>query len=75
MKRRLAASGNKLHNNFFRSLEKLKGMKQLTELKLTGNPLVERLGSSYTATVRKIFPSLKVRSASFSFSVPDPVIP
>jgi hypothetical protein len=50
-------------------------MKQLTELKLTGNPLVERLGSSYTATVRKIFPSLKVRSASSFFSVPDPVVP
>jgi len=48
-------------------------MKQLTELKLTGNPLVERLGSSYTATVRKIFPSLKV--ISLRLLDPDPVDP
>ena len=42
-----------------RSLQKLKGMK-LEELKLTGNPLVGSLGSSYTEVIRKIFPSLKI---------------
>lgn len=42
-----------------RNLQKFKGMK-LEELKLTGNPLVAALGSSYTEIIRKIFPSLKI---------------
>lgn len=42
-----------------RALEKLKGM-GIVELKLTGNQLVTNLGSSYTSTIRKIFPNLKI---------------
>lgn len=42
-----------------RGLEKLKGLK-LVELKLDGNPVKDRLGSSYTDSVRKIFPTLQV---------------
>jgi len=42
-----------------RGLEKLKGLK-LVELKLEGNPLKDRLGSSYTESIRKIFPSLQI---------------
>jgi len=41
-----------------RGLERMKGM-ELIELKLTGNPLVDKLGSSYTSSIRKIFPSLQ----------------
>jgi len=40
-------------------LERLKGL-ELVDLKLTGNPVVTNLGSSYTATIRKIFPKLQV---------------
>jgi len=42
-----------------RNLQKLKGI-SLNELKLTGNPLVGSLGTSYTEVIRKIFPSLKI---------------
>ena len=42
-----------------RNLQRLKGM-SIEELKLTGNPLVGSLGSSYTESIRKIFPSLKI---------------
>jgi len=42
-----------------RGLEKLKGI-SLVELNLEGNPLKEKLGSSYTDSVRKTFPSLQV---------------
>lgn len=39
-------------------LERLKGL-ELVELKLTGNPVATSLGSSYTASIRKIFPKLQ----------------
>jgi len=42
-----------------RGLEKLKGLK-LVELKMDGNPIKDRLGSVYTDSLRKIFPSLQV---------------
>jgi len=41
-----------------RGLEKLKGI-SLINLRLDGNPVKERLGSSYTESVRKIFSSLQ----------------
>jgi len=50
-----------LANNRLReakTLEKLKGLK-LIELKLEGNPFVERLEASYTSVIRKIFPTLQ----------------
>ena len=41
-----------------RGLEKMRGM-ALAELKLTGNPLLERIGGGYKEAVRKIFPKLE----------------
>merc|ERR1711874_829564 len=52
----LYLENNKISDS--RNLQKFKGMK-LEELKLTGNPLVNTLGSSYTEVIRKIFPTLK----------------
>ena len=40
-------------------LQKLKGL-PIVELKISGNPIVKDLGSSYTEAIRKIFPKLKV---------------
>lgn len=40
-------------------LQRLKGL-PLVELKLTGNPIIQTLGSSYTEAIRKIFPKLKI---------------
>jgi len=40
-------------------LQRLKGL-PLEELKLTGNPIIQNLGSSYTEVIRKIFPKLKI---------------
>ena len=40
-------------------LQRLKGL-PLEELKLTGNPIIQHLGSSYTEVIRKIFPKLKI---------------
>lgn len=40
-------------------LQRLKGL-PLEELKLTGNPIIQTLGSSYTESIRKIFPKLKI---------------
>ena len=53
----LYLENNKISDS--RNLQKFKGMK-LEELKLTGNPLVNTLGSSYTEVIRKIFPTLKI---------------
>lgn len=53
----LYLSDNKISDT--RGLEKLKGLK-LVELKMENNPIKERLGSSYTDSIRKIFPSLQV---------------
>ena len=52
----LHLANNKM--NDIRGLEKMKGI-PLTELKLTGNPLVDKLGSSYKEVIRKIFPKLE----------------
>merc|ERR1719153_264791 len=41
-----------------RPLERLKGL-PIVDLKLTGNPVATNLGSSYTTSVRKIFPKLQ----------------
>ena len=53
----LYLENNKISDS--RNLQKFKGLK-LEELKLTGNPLVNTLGSSYTEVIRKIFPTLKI---------------
>ena len=52
----LHLADNKIQDT--RGLERMKGM-ELTELKLTGNPLIEKLGSSYREAIRKIFPKLQ----------------
>jgi len=52
----LHLANNKM--NDIRGLEKMKGL-PLIELKLTGNPLVDKLGSSYKEVIRKIFPKLE----------------
>ena len=52
----LHLANNKMNDT--RGLEKMKGL-PLIELKLTGNPLVDKLGSSYKEVIRKIFPKLE----------------
>lgn len=42
-----------------KAFERMKGL-ELIDLKLTGNPIVTNLGSSYTASIRKIFPKLQL---------------
>jgi len=41
-----------------RGLDKMRGM-ALAELKLTGNPLLDKIGGGYKEVVRKIFPKLE----------------
>jgi len=53
----LYLNDNKLTD--IKGVEKLKGLK-LTELKMTGNPVKDRLGSSYIDNMRRIFPSLQI---------------
>ena len=52
----LHLANNKMNDT--RGLEKMKGL-PLVELKLTGNPLIDKLGSSYKEVIRKIFPKLE----------------
>lgn len=52
----LHLADNKIQDT--KGLERMKGI-PLTELKLTGNPLIETLGSSYIGAIRKIFPKLQ----------------
>jgi len=53
----LYLNDNKLTD--IKGVEKLKGLK-LTELKMTGNPVKDRLGSSYIDNMRRVFPSLQI---------------
>ena len=53
----LYLSDNKITDT--KPLQRLKGL-PLEELKLTGNPIVSSLGSSYSDAIRKIFPKLKI---------------
>ena len=51
----LHLANNKINDT--KGLEKMKGL-PLVELKLTGNPLVNKLGFSYQKAIREIFPQL-----------------
>jgi nuclear RNA export factor len=51
----LYLADNKIQDT--RGLERMRGI-ELAELKLTGNPVIEKIGSSYKEAIRKIFPKL-----------------
>lgn len=53
----LYLADNKIQD--IKGLERMKGM-NLVELKLSGNPLVDKLNTTYIPTVRKLFPKLQI---------------